>query len=77
LKRTGPVTTIWPVSRLHYFEAYYEPRYEDFLIECHAYRFSFFRNGYTNTELDPDGNAVWYFDAMEKKLKLGRKHLIP
>ena len=38
-------------------------RYEDYEI---TYRgdntFAFMGNGYTETELNPNGDAVWYFD---------------
>ena len=39
------------------------PRYEDYEIEYQTKnRFQFMGNGYTATELDPDGDPVWYFD---------------
>ena len=62
-KEHGPVTAIWPGSRLHYFEALATPRYEDFEITYRsANRFQYLGNGYTHEEIKPDGNAVWYFD---------------
>nr|MDZ8063419.1 hypothetical protein [Nostoc sp. EkiNYC01] len=62
----GPVVAIWPGSRLHYFEAMKEVRYEDFNIEyLTGNRFQFFGNGYTFTELSDEGNSVWYFDDEE------------
>jgi hypothetical protein len=68
----GPVIAIWPGSRLHWFEALKEPRYEDMIIEYLGNnRFEYLGNGYTATELDPEGNAVWYFDALGKELKMG------
>lgn len=61
--RHGPVTAIWPGSRLHYFEAMDRPRYEDYIITYRGdNRYQYLGNGYTQTEIDPNGNAVWYFD---------------
>ena len=62
-KKHGPVYAIWPGGRLHYFEALSTPRYEDFDIGYRTKnRFQFFGNGYTEEEIRPDGNPVWYFD---------------
>lgn len=59
----GPATAIYPGSRLHYFEMLKEVRYEDYeIVYRSANRFQFMGNGYTETELDPDGDPVWYFD---------------
>ncbi len=59
----GPVTAIYPGSRLHYFEMLREVRYEDYDITYRsANRFQFMGNGYTECELDPERDAVWYFD---------------
>ncbi|KAF4463141.1 cyclohexanone monooxygenase [Fusarium albosuccineum] len=59
----GPVTAIWPGGRLHYFEAPKTPRFEDFIITYRSKnRFQYSGNGYTQEEIKPDGNAVWYFD---------------
>ena len=72
-KKHGPVTAIWPGSRLHYFEVMKEPRYEDFDIVYEGNRFSYWGNGYTETELQDDGkeNVVWYFDMLERELAKG------
>lgn len=62
-KKHGPVTAVWPGSRLHYFEAMNRPRYEDYSITYRsANRYQYLGNGYTENEIDPDGKAVWYFD---------------
>jgi hypothetical protein len=67
-KKHGPVTAIWPGSRLHYFEVMKEPRFEDFDIEYFGNnRFAYWGNGFTETELSDDGNAVWYFDVLDKE----------
>ncbi|KPI40796.1 putative sterigmatocystin biosynthesis monooxygenase stcW [Cyphellophora attinorum] len=59
----GPVTAIYPGSRLHFFELLKNVRYEDFDI---SYRtgntYQFMGNGYTDCEISPDGDPVWYFD---------------
>lgn len=62
-KTHGPVTAIYPGSRLHYFEMLKDVRYEDYEITYRTgNRYQFMGNGYTPRELDPDGDAVWYFD---------------
>lgn len=62
-KKDGPVTAVWAGSRLHYFEVMKDVRWEDYDIEYWGRnRFQFLGNGYTQCELDPEGDAVWYFD---------------
>lgn len=62
-KAHGPVTAIWPGSRLHYFESLDEPRFEDYFITYRSKnRYQYLGNGYTQEEIKPDGNPVWYFD---------------
>ncbi|KAJ6172566.1 cyclohexanone monooxygenase [Penicillium chermesinum] len=62
-KKEGPVTAIYPGSRLHFFEMLKNVRWEDFELEYRSSnRFQFMGNGYTQCEIDPDGNKVWYFD---------------
>ncbi|KAH7336483.1 cyclohexanone monooxygenase [Rhexocercosporidium sp. MPI-PUGE-AT-0058] len=59
----GPTVAVWAGSRLQYFEALKEVRYEDFNITYLTNnRFQYFGNGYTHNEIDPDGNSTWYFD---------------
>ena len=70
-KKHGPVTAIWPGSRLHYFESLKEPRYEDFDIEYLGNRFAYMGNGYTYAELEAEANPVWYFDVLRKELEAG------
>jgi hypothetical protein len=72
-KKHGPVTAIWPGSRLHWFEALKEPRFEDIEIEYAGNRFSYLGNGYTFTELDQSANPVWYLDILAKELEQGVK----
>jgi hypothetical protein len=62
-KEHGPVTAIYPGSRLHYFEMLKNVRYEDYEISYRSKnRFQFMGNGYTQIELSVDGDPVWYFD---------------
>ncbi|KAG0649281.1 sterigmatocystin biosynthesis monooxygenase stcW [Hyphodiscus hymeniophilus] len=62
-KKHGPVTAIYPGSRLHYFEMLKNVRYEDYDITYRTKnRFQFMGNGYTQCELSVDGDPVWYFD---------------
>ncbi|KAL1593313.1 hypothetical protein SLS60_010921 [Paraconiothyrium brasiliense] len=62
-KTHGPVTAIYPGSRLHFFELLKEVRWEDYELEYRTgNRFQFLGNGYTFTEMSPDGDPVWYFD---------------
>ncbi|PKY06945.1 FAD/NAD(P)-binding domain-containing protein [Aspergillus campestris IBT 28561] len=59
----GPTVAVWAGSRLQYFEALKDVRFEDFDISYISdNRFQYFGNGYTETELDPEGNSTWYFD---------------
>lgn len=72
-KQHGPVTAIWLGSWMHYFEMLKEPRYEDFDIQYDGNNpFAYLGNGFTETELDAEGNAVWYLDILGKKLKQGQ-----
>ncbi|KAF2865692.1 hypothetical protein BDV95DRAFT_506385 [Massariosphaeria phaeospora] len=62
-KTHGPVTAIYPGSRLHFFELLKHVRWEDYdLTYRTGNRFQFLGNGYTFTEQSPDGDPVWYFD---------------
>ncbi|KAF7556347.1 hypothetical protein G7046_g6330 [Stylonectria norvegica] len=52
-KAHGPVTAIWPGSRLHYFKALKDPRYEDYRITYRSKnRYQYLGNGYTKEEMD-------------------------
>lgn len=70
-KTHGPVTAIWPGSRLHFFEVMKEVRWEDYNVRWRTgNRFQFMGNGYTQVELSPDGDTTWYFDDAFVKLGL-------
>lgn len=57
---------------MHWFEMLKDPRYEDFDIEYEgSNRYAYLGNGFTETELNPAGNSVWYFDILEKELEQG------
>ncbi|KAL2837716.1 putative dimethylaniline monooxygenase [Aspergillus pseudoustus] len=59
----GPIM-MWPGSRLHFFEALAEPRYEDYEWEYQLNnRFSYFGNGFSQREIDGD-NITWYIDGV-------------
>ncbi|KAH8880511.1 cyclohexanone monooxygenase [Thozetella sp. PMI_491] len=59
----GPVTAIYPGSRLHFFEMLKTPRWEDYDIDYKTEnRFQFMGNGFTHCESSVDGDPVWYFD---------------
>ncbi|KAI4601358.1 hypothetical protein KJ359_012550 [Pestalotiopsis sp. 9143b] len=59
----GPVTAIYPGSRLHWFEMLKNVRWEDYDIDYRSdNRFSFMGNGFSQAECDPEGDPVWYFD---------------
>ncbi|CAK7199298.1 hypothetical protein SEUCBS139899_001974 [Sporothrix eucalyptigena] len=63
-KTHGPVTAIYPGSRLHFFEVLKNVRWEDYELEYggNGNCFQFMGNGYTQVEADPNGDPVWYFD---------------
>ncbi|KAL2836227.1 putative dimethylaniline monooxygenase [Aspergillus pseudodeflectus] len=59
----GPIL-MWPGSRLHFFEALAEPRFEDYEWEYRLNnRFSYFGNGFSQREIDGD-NITWYIDGV-------------
>ncbi|KAL4865169.1 hypothetical protein BDV12DRAFT_211233 [Aspergillus spectabilis] len=59
----GPIM-MWPGSRLHFFEALAEPRYEDYEWEYQLNnRFSYFGNGFSQREVDGD-DLSWYIDGI-------------
>jgi cation diffusion facilitator CzcD-associated flavoprotein CzcO len=62
-KTHGPVTAVYPGSRLHFFEALKNVRWEDYEIDyVTSNRFQFFGNGFSQTELDPEADSVWYMN---------------
>lgn len=62
-KTHGPVTAVYPGSRLHFFEVLKNVRWEDYEIEYKTgNRFQFMGNGFSNCESTVDGDPVWYFD---------------
>ncbi|KFY41588.1 hypothetical protein V495_04857 [Pseudogymnoascus sp. VKM F-4514 (FW-929)] len=62
-KTHGPVTAIYPGSRLHFFEMLKNVRWEDYnLTYGTKNRFQFMGNGFTHCEQSPEGDPVWYFD---------------
>lgn len=63
-KLHGPVTAVYPGSRLHYCEMLDKVRYEDYNITYRGdNRFQFMGNGYTECEVGlNDKDPVWYLD---------------
>ena len=58
----GPVVAIWPGSRLTWFEALREPRFEDFNYTYETgNRFQYFGNGFTKREVEGE-DLTWYLD---------------
>jgi hypothetical protein len=58
----GPVVAIWPGSRLTWFEALREPRFEDFNYTYEtSNRFQYFGNGFTQREIEGQ-DLTWYLD---------------
>ncbi|KAJ5217907.1 uncharacterized protein N7498_000006 [Penicillium cinerascens] len=61
----GPVVAIWPGSRLTWFEALREPRFEDFEYTYEtANRFQYFGNGFTQREIEGQ-DLTWYLDQAD------------
>ncbi|KAJ9614291.1 hypothetical protein H2200_002427 [Cladophialophora chaetospira] len=59
----GPVTAIYPGSRLHFFELLNQVRWEDYELGYQSKnRFQFLGNGYTHREIGEDTDSVWYLD---------------
>ncbi|KAL4783776.1 FAD/NAD(P)-binding domain-containing protein [Aspergillus varians] len=62
-KEMGPVTAVYPGSRLHFFEMLKNVRWEDFdLTYKTENRYQFMGNGFTQLECSTEGDPVWYFD---------------
>ncbi|CAM1507504.1 Fc.00g071450.m01.CDS01 [Cosmosporella sp. VM-42] len=61
-KVDGPVVAIWPGSRMNWFEALREPRFEDFNYTYEtANRFQYFGDGFTQREIE-GFDLTWYLD---------------
>ncbi|KAK9452462.1 steroid monooxygenase [Dipodascopsis uninucleata] len=62
-KVNGPVVAMWPGSRMQWFEAISEPRFEDYNYTYIAgNRFSYLGNGFSKRELD-GADLTWYLDS--------------
>lgn len=59
-RKTGKITALCPGSTPHYMEALASPRYDDFGIKYHGNRFAYLGNGFSQTELHPDADVVFY-----------------
>ncbi|GME64808.1 putative sterigmatocystin biosynthesis monooxygenase stcW [Neofusicoccum parvum] len=56
----GRITGLWPGSMLHFLEAIREPRWDDWEIEYWGNRFAWLGNGFSQLEVDPDGDLSYY-----------------
>lgn len=60
-RKSGKIIALWPGSMLHYMEALASPRWEDFDITYRTKnRFAYLGNGFSQTELTPDIDPVFY-----------------
>ncbi|KAH7083601.1 hypothetical protein FB567DRAFT_604618 [Paraphoma chrysanthemicola] len=72
-RRSGKVTALWPGSMLHYMEALANPRYEDFDITYRTRnRFAYFGNGFSQTELNPNIDPVFYIREEDDGIPISR-----
>ena len=61
----GPVVAVWPGSRLSWFEALREPRFEDFAYTYETTnRFQYFGNGFTQREMEGK-DLTWYLNQAD------------
>jgi hypothetical protein len=72
LRPDGPITALWPGSTLHYMEALWEVRFEDWDIEYSGNRFAWLGNGYSQTELDPTADWAYYIRDADDDEPLSR-----
>ena len=68
---TARNTALWPGSTLHYLEAMSAVRYNDWNINYRGNRFSWLGNGYSQTELLPDGDLSYYIRDIDDSPFLG------
>lgn len=63
----GPVTAIYPGSRLHFFEMLDRVRWEDYNITYRSRnRFQFMGNGYTLREQHPNRDILFHINSLAK-----------
>ena len=59
-RRNGKVVATWTGSSLHYLEAIYEPRFDDWNFKYAGNRFAYLGNGFSQTEVDPASDWAYY-----------------
>lgn len=62
---SGRVTGLWPGSMLHFREAIKQPRWDDWEIVYEGNRFAWMGNGFSQTEVDPEGDVSWYISEKD------------
>ncbi|KAK0661784.1 putative sterigmatocystin biosynthesis monooxygenase stcW [Lasiodiplodia hormozganensis] len=62
---SGRVTGLWPGSMLHFREAIKEPRWDDWEIVYDGNRFAWLGNGFSQTEVDREGDVSWYISEKD------------
>ncbi|KAI1771744.1 hypothetical protein F4818DRAFT_202668 [Hypoxylon cercidicola] len=62
----GETVMMWPGSRLHCFNALWNPRWEDYDWEyLMSNRFSYWGNGFTTTDAEEEGtDKAWYIEGI-------------
>ena len=68
---TARNTALWPGSTLHYLEAMSSVRYDDWNFTYRGNRFSWLGNGYSQTEVLPDGDLSYYIRESDDSPFLG------
>ena len=68
---TARNAALWPGSTLHYLEAMSSVRYDDWNFIYRGNRFSWLGNGYSQTEILPDGDLSYYIRESDDSPFLG------
>ncbi len=68
---TARNTVLWPGSTLHYLEAMSAVRYDDWNFTYRGNRLCWLGNGYSRTEILPDGDLSYYIREIDDSLFLG------
>ncbi|KAI5475877.1 hypothetical protein MNV49_000759 [Pseudohyphozyma bogoriensis] len=64
-KKDGPLDSLHPGGRLHYFASLANPRWEDFNFEYSNNRFAHYGNGFVLRELE-GGDLTWYWASGDR-----------
>lgn len=63
--KDGRVTGLWPGSALHFHEAIREVRWDDWDVKYRGNRFAWLGNGFSQVEVDPEGDLSWYISEQD------------